>query len=103
MKKLITLTLLFALLKPSFSQDSERFENIWPVVGIRNVNDNTFIGGDIYHKGAAMLNNLRCIINNDSLFFSIIKGFYNKYKYKTIGTKEFTSYVNESTGNDYTD
>ena len=81
----------------------QRIQNIWPVVGIKNVNDNTFIGGDIYHKGAAMLNNLRCIINNDSLFFSIIKGFYNKYKYKTIGTKEFTTYVNESTGNDYTD
>lgn len=78
-------------------------ENIWPMVGIRDVNDNTFIGGDIYHKGAAMLNNLRCTINNDSLFFSLIKKFYNQYKYKISTTSDFVSCVNKTTGYDYSD
>jgi aminopeptidase N len=77
--------------------------NIWPIVGIRDVNDNTFLGGDIYHKGAAMLNNLRCILNNDSLFFGLIKGFYNNYKYKVVLTSDFVNYVNKFTGNDYSD
>jgi len=77
--------------------------NIWPIVGIKDVNDNSFISGDIYHKGAATLNNLRCTLNNDSLFFSIIKGYYNQFKFKTIATSDFTNYVNEKSGHDYTD
>ena len=77
--------------------------NIWPMVGIRDVNDNTFPGNDIYHKGAAMLNNLRCIINDDSLFFAVIKGFYDHFKFKTITTADFVNYVNDRTGADYND
>ena len=81
----------------------ENIYNIWPLVGVRNVNDNTFIGGDIYHKGAAMLNNLRCIIDNDSLFFSLIKSFYNEYKFKISTSIDFVTFVNGYTGKDYTD
>ena len=47
--------------------------NIWPIVGIRDVNDNTFIGNDIYHKGAAMLNNLRCCIIMTVYFLALSK------------------------------
>jgi len=77
--------------------------NIWPMVGKRGVNDNSFLSGDIYHKGAAMLNNLRCTINDDSLFFSIVKNFYEKYKFKIVTSSDFTNYVNERTCGDYTD
>lgn len=77
--------------------------NIWPMVGIRDVNDNTFIGGDIYNKGAAMLNNLRCIMNNDSTFFALIKSFYNQYKFKIVTSNDFVKFVNNYTGKDYTD
>ena len=77
--------------------------NVWPIVGIRDINDNTFLGGDIYHKGAAMLNNLRCIIDNDSLFLKIIKDYYNKYKYKITTTDDFVKIVNNYTNNNYSD
>jgi len=77
--------------------------NIWPIVGIRDVNDNSFIGNDIYSKGAAMLNNLRCTINNDSLFFALIKDFYTDYKFKTLTSSEFINYVNTYTKNDFYD
>ena len=77
--------------------------NIWPMVGIKDVNDNSFWGGDIYHKGAAMLNNLRCIINNDSVFFLLIKDFYQQNKFKTLTSSDFTEFVNEYTGDDYND
>jgi len=77
--------------------------NVWPIVGIKDVNDNSFIGGDIYNKGATTLNNLRCTINNDSLFFSMLKEYYNKFKFKTIATSDFTNFVNEKTGKDYSD
>jgi len=74
--------------------------NIWPVVGIPDVNDNSFLGGDIYNKGATMLNNLRCIINNDSLFFGMIKKFYTQNKFKTIETSDFIKFVYNETGDD---
>jgi aminopeptidase N len=67
--------------------------NAWPLVGDRDVNDNTFITNDIYFKGAAMLNNLRCILDNDSLFFSLIKGFFQEYKMKITDSYDFTSYA----------
>ncbi len=76
--------------------------NLWPIVGIRDVNDNTFIGGDIYDKGALTIHNLRCAINNDTLFFKIIKEFYNRYKYKMTTTYDFIELVNEISGEDYT-
>jgi aminopeptidase N len=78
-------------------------ENIWPMVGPRDVNDNAFLGGDIYYKGAAMLHNLRCEINNDSLFFTMIKGFFTEYKFKISCTQDFIDYVNKSTRKDNTD
>lgn len=72
---------------------SLRCVNAWPVVGARNINDNTFVTNDIYFKGMAMLNSLRCIIDNDSLFMQIIRGFYEEYKYRIACTDDFINYV----------
>jgi len=77
--------------------------NIWPVVGPRDVNDNSFIGNDIYHKGATMLNNLRCSMNNDSLFFSLIRNFYQQNKFRVLRTSDFTDFINANAGKDYSD
>lgn len=85
------------------SKGMQSIENIWPMVGKRDVNDNTFLSSDIYHKGSAMLHCLRCTINDDTLFFQIIKGFYNARKFKISTTQDFIDYVNQSTGKDYTD
>ncbi|MFH2141073.1 MAG: M1 family aminopeptidase [Bacteroidota bacterium] len=75
--------------------------NIWPLVGVRHVNDNSFLGGDIYNKGAIMLHNLRCIMDNDDLFKKLIKDFYNKYKYRICDTDDFLNFVTEITGENY--
>jgi aminopeptidase N len=72
--------------------------NLHPIVGERNINENTFLTGDIYNKGAAMLNNLRCIIDNDTLFMRIIKDYYQKYRYKITNTADFVNLVSEYTG-----
>jgi len=77
--------------------------NIWPMVGAPDVNDNSFFGGDIYNKGAAMLNNLRCDINNDTIFFGMIKSFYQNNMFKTLKTIDFINHVNNYTGKDYTE
>lgn len=87
----------------AFGFRSRQIFNAWPLLGARDVNDNTFIGSDIYIKGAAMLNNLRCIINNDSLFFAIIKGFYKDYKLKITDTDDFIAFVSSHYPADLTD
>jgi aminopeptidase N len=52
-------------------------------------------------KGALMLHTLRNTLTDDSLFFNIIKSFYNKYKYKEAVSQDFINLVNEMTGKDY--
>ncbi len=57
--------------------------------------------GDIYTKGAWTLHTLRETINDDSVFFDIIKTFATRYAYKNVTSKDFISIVNEKTGADY--
>ncbi len=63
--------------------------NIWPMVQNRNVNENTFASNDVYTKGAMMLHCLRCTINNDSIFFGMIHGFWMKFRYHTVNSYDF--------------
>jgi len=72
-----------------------------PVVGPHNVNFWDYKDNDVYMKGALALHTLRNTLENDSLFFDIIKSFYNKYKYKNAVTQNFIDMVNFKTGKDY--
>ena len=58
--------------------------------------------GDVYVKGAWVLHSLRNTIGNDSLFFQVIRGFYNDHKLTTTNSSAFIATVNEVTGDDYT-
>lgn len=76
--------------------------NVWPVVQNYDVNEDAFASNDCYNKGAAILNNLRCCINEDSLFFKIIKDFALKYEKKIVTTQNFIDLVNDETCENYT-
>jgi hypothetical protein len=71
-----------------------------PIIGFYDVND--FHMGDMYSKGMRMIATLRESINNDSLFFSLLRGIQLKYKYQSINTADIISYFNKGTGMDYT-
>jgi aminopeptidase N len=75
--------------------------NVWPMVQNRDVNEDAFAGNDVYNKGAMMLHCLRCAINDDSLFFSMIRDFCIRYKYTTVNSDDFILFVNKTTGSDY--
>ncbi len=75
-----------------------RVVNFWPMVENRDVNEQAFASSDIYMKGATMLHNLRCILNNDKLFFGLLRNFYNINRYKTVNTQDFINYANQYTG-----
>ena len=76
--------------------------NKQPVIGPHDVNYWNYKDGDVYVKGALTLFSLRNAIDNDPVFFDILKTFYQTYKYRTAHTSEFISLVNEKTGQDYT-
>lgn len=75
--------------------------NFWPMVENYHVNENSFAGNDVYNKGAVMLHCLRSTINNDSLFFDIIKNFNLQFRHKPISSDDFIRFVNQRTGEDY--
>ncbi|NJK87019.1 MAG: M1 family metallopeptidase [Bacteroidales bacterium] len=76
--------------------------NFWPLVQNRGVNENTFASNDVYTKGAILLHNLRCTMNDDSLFFKLIKDFAVKYKKRVVTSNDFIEMVNSYSKKDYT-
>lgn len=76
-------------------------KNIRPVVGPRDVNFWDYRDTDPYVKGALTLHGLRDLIDNDSLFFDIIKSYNMTRRNSIVTVKDFTDYVNERTGQDY--
>jgi len=84
------------------AQKARLIFNVWPLVQNRNVNENTFAGNDVYHKGAMLLHCLRSTIDNDSLFFDILREFCILNKYKVVTTSDFITFVNNKTHRNYT-
>lgn len=76
-------------------------KNKWPVVG--PVGDRYFYykNSDCYQKGAWTLHTLRSVINDDKIFFDILKSFQEKFRYKTVSSQDFIDVVNEKTNNDF--
>jgi aminopeptidase N len=66
-----------------------------PIIGNYGVNNEG--SGDMYYKGANMLNTLRTVINDDSKWWELIKGFHSKFKYQTIHTDDVIGFFNERT------
>ncbi|MBK9722063.1 MAG: M1 family metallopeptidase [Saprospiraceae bacterium] len=77
-------------------------QNKMALIGPRDVNFQNFPDSDIYGKGSWVLQTLRFTLKNDSLWFKMIKGFYNTYKYKNINSEDFFMYVNDYTKKDFT-
>jgi len=74
--------------------------NTRPIIGVYNVNNEG--SGDMYNKGQLVLNTLRSVISDDSLWFAVLRGLAEKFKYQTITADDVVHYVNEKTGTDYT-
>jgi aminopeptidase N len=75
--------------------------NKTPIYGIYGLNHEGN-GGDMYYKGSWMIHTFRSVLNNDSLFRSILKGIAVDLAYKTVDGEEIVNYINESCGYNYT-
>jgi aminopeptidase N len=77
-----------------------RIVNKIPIVG--NEDENHWaLHGDTYMKGAWVMHTLRSVINNDNLWFEILKEFMIENAKGFANTKDFFDKVNEKTGKDY--
>ena len=72
-----------------------------PVIGPYHVNAEG--SSDMYYKGSLMLHTLRSLIEDDELWFEIIKGIANDFKYQTVDGQAIINYINEKAGKDFTD
>ena len=77
-----------------------RIVNEIPIVG--NENENHWaLHGDTYMKGAWVMHTLRSVINNDEIWFEILKEFMIENAKSFANTEQFFDKVQEKTGIDY--
>jgi aminopeptidase N len=53
---------------------------------------------DQYKKGSLFLNTLRSVIDDDSEWFSLLRDYYQHFKYQTIMTTDMVAFFNRHTG-----
>ena len=73
--------------------------NKQPIVG--PINQNYWAFGDSYNKGAWVLHTLRHIIDNDKVWFKILKDFAVDNAKKHVSTEDFMNYVIHATKENY--
>ncbi|WP_299677710.1 M1 family metallopeptidase [uncultured Tenacibaculum sp.] len=69
-----------------------------PIIGVYNVNHEG--SGDMYYKGANMINTIRTIINNDEKWREILRGLNKTFFHKTVTTEEIENYISKMAGID---
>lgn len=70
-----------------------------PIIGDYGVNNEG--SGDMYPKGAIMLHMLRALTDNDSLWWSIIRGLQQDFALKTVTTAQIEQYISQKAGKDF--
>lgn len=71
-----------------------------PIIGFYDVND--FHMGDVYSKGSLMLTTLQNVVNNDSVWFAMLSGIQEKFRYQAITSEQIIDFINKSLQSDYT-
>lgn len=71
-----------------------------PVIGIFGVNKQG--SGDMYYKGALLLNTLRHVINDDARWWAIILKYSETFRKKIIDTETVVAFFNKESGLDLT-
>jgi len=66
-------------------------------------NENRIFSGRLtYFKGAYLLHMIRYELNNDDLFFSVLKTYQTVFKDSVATSQDFIDVLNENTGEDFT-
>jgi aminopeptidase N len=71
-----------------------------PIIGPLGVNYQDWDDNDLYFKGAWMLHSIRSLIHDDILWFDILEGMYNEFKYSIVETEDIVGFINKRTSFD---
>ncbi|HEX7486698.1 MAG TPA: prolyl oligopeptidase family serine peptidase, partial [Vicinamibacterales bacterium] len=77
-----------------------KVRNREPIITPRGVNRTP--PQDQYFKGALFLNTLRSVVDDDRLWFALIKACFQEFKYRDIATEDIVAFFNRGTGRDLT-
>ena len=73
-------------------------QNKLPIVGPEN--ENYWAFGDSYNKGAWVLHTLRYLINDDRIWWDVLKSFAVNHAKSHVKTEDFVQHVENKTGTD---
>ncbi|MGV3696256.1 M1 family metallopeptidase [Flavobacterium sp.] len=71
-------------------------DNQSPIIGPHGVNKEG--SGDMYDKGALLLNTLRHVVGNDDKWWKILLDYSLKFRHKIIDTETVINFFNQETG-----
>jgi aminopeptidase N len=69
-----------------------------PIIGKYGVNKEG--SGDMYAKGANLIHTIRQVINNDTVFRSILRGLNKDFYHQTVTSKQVENYISQKSGKD---
>lgn len=75
-----------------------KVKNERPIIGPPDVHYNA--PQDMYFKGALFLNTLRHIVDDEAKWRTLLRGFYDRFKYQNIGSEDAFAFLNVETGLD---
>ncbi|KUG08030.1 M1 family metallopeptidase [Solirubrum puertoriconensis] len=75
-------------------------QNDAPIIGTYGVNREG--SGDMYDKGANLLNMVRTIINNDEQWRQILRGLGQQFYHQTVTAEQVIGYINQQSGRNLT-
>ena len=73
-------------------------QNDRPLIGPYGVNREG--SPDMYYKGANMLHTLRQLVEDDTLWRSVLRGLNSEFRHQTVTTAQVENYMSERTGKD---
>lgn len=76
----------------------KNIQNDKPIIGHYDVNEEG--SGDMYYKGANMLNTLRQLVNDDAKWRSVLSGLNSTFYHQTVTTKQIEDYLSQQVGLD---
>ena len=74
----------------------KKIDNKRPILTARSTNAEP--PEDQYFKGALMINTLRSVVDDDSRWWAMLRGFYDRFKYQNILTEDVVAYFNQQSG-----
>jgi len=63
------------------------------MLGPLNVNYDNWMDTDIYYKGTWMLHSIRNTINDDDIWFALLRDVFQQFKYRTITSEDIIKYM----------